>query len=295
MVWNTAFYGEWIPLGKKSSETDVVLASHSSSEGTFSFACPGMYPEKVHSLIMPAMLSNLAVVHYTPALQGAGLGETIVLLSLLQKPGFFAVSQDSDQELLDRLVKGTSLEKWERVEDTEVSIREQVKKFEVPVQEGTPKILVDASFEVKSVGTVILGVVQQGTVKVYDKLIANPSGKECMVKSIQKQDKNFKEAGFNDRVGLSIKGVTPEDVPRGTILCVDKLPTAKEFNAKVTLSPFTKELPHDIHLCLGLQWGAMHWDGSKVTSKKEWVLDGTGILAHNTKPGTLRVLGKLEL
>ena len=206
MNLNIAFYGKWVPLGKKSSETDVLLASHSSSEGTFSYSAPAMYPNKIHSLIMPAMISNATVVHYTPALAGAELGETIVLLDLLQKPGFFAVSEDADLGTLDAVTANTSLSSWERVPDGEPSIREQIKKFSFSPEDGPTKILVDAAFDVKSVGTVVLGLVQRGSLTVYDKLTAYPSGKEATVKSIQKQDKNFKEAGSNNRVGLSLKG-----------------------------------------------------------------------------------------
>ncbi|MFC2174857.1 EF-Tu/IF-2/RF-3 family GTPase [archaeon] len=295
MNLNIAFYGPWVPLGKKSSETDVLLASHSSSEGVFSFAAPSMYPEKIHSLIMPAMMSNAAVVHYTPALQGSTLGETIVLLDLLGKPGFFAVSEDADLGTLDAITKTTSLSQWARVPDDEVSIREEIKNFPISPPDGPTKVIVDASFDVKSVGTVVLGLVQSGSLNVYDKLTAYPSGKEATVKSIQKQDKNFKTAEPNDRVGLSMKGVSVEDVPRGTLLSAEPIPSAKEFEAKVTLSPFAKELPHDLHLCLGLQWGGVHLDGNKITSEKEWALDGTGIIAHNAKPGGLRVLGRVDL
>lgn len=294
MSWNVAFYGKWIDLGKKSSETDVILASHSSSDGTFSYVTPAIYPEKIHSLIMPAMMSNLAVVHYTPELQGFALGETLVLLDLLQKPGFFAISEDADLGMLDQFTKGTSLENWSRVEDNAIAIREEIKKFDSFPAEGPTKVLVDASFDVKSVGTVILGLVQQGDIKTYDKLTAYPSGKEATIKSIQKQDKNFQTAEANDRVGLSLKGVSVDDVTRGTILSSEPIASAKEFEAKVTLSPLVKELPYDLHLCLGLQWGGVHLNGNKLISEKIWALEGTGILAHNVKPGTLRLLGRIE-
>ncbi|MCK4327054.1 MAG: hypothetical protein KAW41_01105 [Candidatus Diapherotrites archaeon] len=294
MNLNIAFYGQWVPLGKKSSETDVLLASHSSSEGVFSYAAPAMYPEKIHSLIMPAMMSSAAVVHYTPALAGAALGETIVLLGLLQKPGFFAVSDDADLGTLDAITKSTSLSSWARVPDDETAIREEIKNFSIPPVDGPTKVLVDASFDVKSVGTVVLGLVQRGSLAVYDKLTAYPSGKEATVKSIQKQDKNFKAAEPNDRVGLSLKGVSVEDVPRGTLLSAEPIPTAKEFEVRPTISPLAKELPHDLHLCLGLQWGGVHLDGNKISSEKEWALDGTGIIAHNAKPGPLRVLGRVD-
>ena len=85
-----------------------------------------------------------------------------------------------------------------------------------------------------------------------------------------------------------------EDVPRGTILSTTPIESAKEFEVKTTIHPLVKELPHDMHLCLGLQWGGVHLNENKITSEKNWILDGTGILAHNTKPGSLRILGRIE-
>lgn len=294
MNYNVAFYGKWIRLAKKSSETDVLLASHSSSEDTFSFAAPALYPEKIHSLVMPAMMSDIVVVHYTQELQGVALGETLVLLDLLRKPGFFVIAENTDTELLDRFVKTTFLASWDRVPDNEIAIKEKIKTFAIPEKIGPAKILVDASFEVRSVGTVILGRVLQGSLKIHDKLTAYPSKAQATIKSIQKQDKNFRDAQFNDRVGLALKGVSVSDVPRGTVLSAEPIECAKEFNANVSLFPLVKQLPHDSHLCLGLQWGKVHVDGNKITSEKSWALEGTGILCHNTKPGSLRVLGRLS-
>ena len=296
MSWNVAFYGKWIPLGKKSSETDVMLASHASSEGVFSFAAPAMYPDKIHSLVMPAMLADLAIVHYTPELSGAALGETLVLLDLLKKPGLFVMG-GGDPELLDRFTRGSSLAQWARVDANEVMIKEEIKKFPVAGTgcEGPAKVMVDAAFEVKSVGTVVLGVVKRGSIKVYDKLTAYPSGKEAVIRSIQKQDKDFKEAQAGDRVGLAIKNVEVGDVPRGTLLSAEPITSAKEFPAKITLSPLIKALPADLHLCLGLQWGGVRQVDGKFKSESAWALDGAGILCHSTKPGSLRVLGKVDV
>jgi selenocysteine-specific translation elongation factor len=295
MGWNVAFYGPWVDLGKKTSTTDVMLASHADSGGTFSYAAPAMYPEKIHSLIMPAMMSQLAVVHYTPELQGAALGETLVLLDLLRKPGVFAVEDGADVETLSRFTKGTTLEQWPRVPDNAPSIREEIMKFPLPSAEGKAKVIVDAAFEVKSVGTVVLGLVQRGKISVHDKLTAYPSGAEASIRSIQKQDKNFTEASCGDRVGLALKNAEVGDVPRGTILSAEPIPVAKEFPAKIALSPLAKSLPNDLHLCLGLQWGGVRLDSGRLVSDKAFALDGTGIVAHNAKPGTLRVLGRAEL
>ena len=54
--------------------------------------------------------------------------------------------------------------------------------------EGPCIIPIDHAFGVKGIGTVILGVIRQGTVKTYDQLNILPSGKSILVKSIQMHD-----------------------------------------------------------------------------------------------------------
>ncbi len=294
MAWNIAWYGPWMGLGKKSSETDILLASHSDSDGVISFAAPAMYPEKIRSLVLPAMMSGIAVVHYTPELKGAELGEVLVLLGLLGKPGFFAVSEYADTGMLDRVVKGTAMEKWKRVPDGEAEIRQAIMGFPLPKREGPAQVIVDASFSVKGVGVVVLGIIKQGTVKVYDKLTAYPGKKETTVKSIQKQDKSFSEAGAGDRVGLALKGVSVKEVPRGTVLSAEPVEVASEFPYRFEKSRFfAGELPKDLHLALGAQWAGVHL-GDKAECAKELALyEDFGIVAVDTKPGKLRIAGKL--
>jgi hypothetical protein len=68
-------------------------------------------------------------------------------------------------------------------------------------------IPIDHAFNVKGIGTVILGVIKQGTVKTYDQLMILPSGNNILVKSIQMHDDPVNESKSPARVGLAIKGV----------------------------------------------------------------------------------------
>ena len=81
-------------------------------------------------------------------------------------------------------------------------------------------IPVDHAFDVKGVGTVVLGVVKQGTVKVYDQLRIMPAGSDIVVKSIQMHDDPVHESKSPARVGLAVKGMTAEQISRGDILCL---------------------------------------------------------------------------
>ncbi len=67
-------------------------------------------------------------------------------------------------------------------------------------------------FDVKSVGTVILGIIKSGTVKKHDKVLVEPLGKEVMIKGIQSQDRDFDSAEAGMRVGLNLKGVEADEL-----------------------------------------------------------------------------------
>ena len=57
-----------------------------------------------------------------------------------------------------------------------------------------PYVSVDHSFGVKGVGTVALGILRNGELKVYDKFKVVPGMKDTMVRSIQKHDQNYQDA-----------------------------------------------------------------------------------------------------
>src|SRR5215813_3839534 len=85
--------------------------------------------------------------------------------------------------------------------------------------EGPCIIPIDHAFNVKGIGTVILGVIKQGTVKTYDQLKILPSGNNILVKSIQMHDDPVNESKSPARVGVAVKGVDADDISRGDVLC----------------------------------------------------------------------------
>ena len=106
---------------------------------------------------------------------------------------------------------------------------------------------IDHSFDVKGVGTVLLGGINQGKVKVYDKLKLFPLNKEILIKSIQMHDDPVNESYSPARVGLAVKGVVPREIERGDIVCsgdtlriatkdvlVTNFSKNKYFNEKIT-------------------------------------------------------------
>lgn len=110
--------------------------------------------------------------------------------------------------------------------------------------EGPCIIPIDHAFNVKGIGTVILGVIRQGTVKTYDQLNILPSGKSILVKSIQMHDDPVNESKSPARVGLAIKGVNADEISRGDVLCSQGASNLKvttdAIHAEFIKSPYHK-------------------------------------------------------
>ena len=63
-----------------------------------------------------------------------------------------------------------------------------------------------------------------------------------MVKSIQMHDDSVEEATCPARVGIAAKGVTPDDIQRGDILCLpDTVLTSQEIEIDYLQSKFFKD------------------------------------------------------
>ncbi|TXT55491.1 MAG: Elongation factor Tu [Promethearchaeota archaeon] len=106
------------------------------------------------------------------------------------------------------------------------------------------KILIDHAFPVKGVGTVALGIVKEGILKkgqMVEIVGYNSVMKKTIVRSIQKQDRNFPEAYRNERVGLVLKGIKPNEIDRNNLLAIPG--TFKEENeilVEFTMNEFYK-------------------------------------------------------
>jgi selenocysteine-specific translation elongation factor len=104
-------------------------------------------------------------------------------------------------------------------------------------------IVVDHVFDVKGVGTVVLGTVKQGEIKTYDELVLSPSNKTVVIKSIQMHDDPVNTSKKNSRVGLAIKGASAKDISRGDVITSPgfaKIATAN-FQLAFIKNPYFKE------------------------------------------------------
>jgi selenocysteine-specific translation elongation factor len=124
-----------------------------------------------------------------------------------------------------------------------------------------------------------------------------------MVKSIQMHDDNVDEAISPARVGLSLKGVKPDEITRGDVLCEDdSLPISSEIELDFKKNPFYKDNFAENQMCLvniGLQIKAAKFNSTepvRLTLDKHAVYDKSDT-AVILKPesDTIRILGSVTI
>jgi selenocysteine-specific translation elongation factor len=226
-------------LGKKGTATDITLYNLKKDEATVTFIEPTRYPERLAPLYYAVALAEKAVIVVDEL--NAAFGECLVMLQCaVVNSGFFILRNYVPQEKIIPLIKGTSLEKFEFIEDNPTSLKErcltEAAQKTANGESAVGTVPVDHAFSVKGVGTVVLGMVTKGTIRKHDNLKVLPGTKTAQVRSIQKHDDEFDSASKGDRVGLAVKNVEVEDVDRGTVLTTDPaVKTSKTLKTKAFL------------------------------------------------------------
>jgi selenocysteine-specific translation elongation factor len=187
--------------------------------------------------------------------------------------GYIVLRNYLAPEQLAPLIKGTVLESYRHVEDDRTALREVLlaeSRNNVRSDVGRKgAVPIDHFFNVKGVGTVILGHVVGGTIRKHDDLRVLPTDRKALVRSIQKHDDDFDEATSGDRVGLALKNIDVEQLDRGYVLTED---TRMKCDASVTapaelVSYWRTPLKEGMVLHLG------HWM-QFVSARVETVQDG---------------------
>jgi selenocysteine-specific translation elongation factor len=225
-------------IGKKGSESDFCIYNCKEGGAVVCIYHATKYPEKVQPLLYCLSLADAAYFHPTAIDKFAG--EMIVAAAVFGKKLLVVVDRVSREEI-EPLLKSACVKEYEFFEGDMNEFREKLLTYSPTRKaDGKTEVLIDSCFPVKGIGTVALGIVQQGTVRVHQKLAFILSGKESEVKSIQVQDEDEREAEAGSRVGLSLKGVEPEDVEKGDYAVEERFAPCSLFEADVTLSRFYK-------------------------------------------------------
>jgi len=123
------------------------------------------------------------------------------------------------------------------------TILEQLDLFAPPEKPTTLPLRMPLQdvYEITGIGTVPVGKIETGTMKVGQKVLILPgrSGKgvEGEVRSVEMHHEQLTQAEAGDNVGVNIRGVGKKDIARGDVVCDAAKPAtiAEEFVAQVAV------------------------------------------------------------
>ncbi|HUS78488.1 MAG TPA: translation elongation factor EF-1 subunit alpha [Patescibacteria group bacterium] len=100
------------------------------------------------------------------------------------------------------------------------------KPLRIPVQEV---------YSIRGVGTVPVGKVETGVLKMDQTVVFMPSGERGEVKSIETHYTRMNEAGPGDNIGFNVKGIPRDKIKRGDVAgATSDIPkVAKAFNGRI--------------------------------------------------------------
>jgi selenocysteine-specific translation elongation factor len=231
-------------IGKKGTDTDIAFYNLKKGEDTVTLLEPVRYPERLAPLFYSASIANFAIIvvdkidhifgEAVLMLDCCGVGKGIIVLRNFIVP-----------EQVAPLIAGTVAENYDFVEDDPIEIRgmlfQEIDSFSPLKPEDCKEgsVPVDHHFNVKGVGTVVLGSVSQGTIRKHDRLRVLPGEDIAIVRSIQKHDDNYDWAVEGERVGMALKGVDAEALDRGYVLTNDEsLKVDSHMDVNAELIPF---------------------------------------------------------
>ena len=283
-------------FGKKGTVTDLSLYDRKESDIIKTWVTPSGFPEKIQPLFQAINLAEYVIFHVDKLDKFTG-EQIIALDSLKKEKGILSHTFDVDETQLEKMIKGTVIEQYKKVDQDK--IKEEMDKLPPVSTDGSSEMVIDHCFDVKGVGTVILGKVTSGKIKQYDNLKLYPADIDVMIKSIQMHDDPVEESVCPARVGLAVKGVKPDEVGRGDIISTEGVvDIKKDIELDFQKNPFYKNEIAENQGCLvniGLQIKAAKFSSIsplKLTFEKPIVCK-QGQIAVILKPEStsIRILG----
>jgi len=232
-------------VGKKGTSTDITFYNLKRGESTVTIVEPTRYPERLAPLFFAASLARKAILVVDQI--DAAFGESVIMLQALgTNEGYIILRNYIDPGRIAPIVKGTVLEGYEQIDDDPIALRERLLS-EADRLAGEPPspeekggaIPVDHFFNVRGIGTVILGTMAGGVIRKHETLKVLPGERTAQVRSIQKHDDDFDWAREGDRAGIALKNIEAEELDRGDVLSSDdSLKAESRISARAELIPY---------------------------------------------------------
>lgn len=302
-------------IGKSGTESDITFINLKKDDDTVTIIEPTRYPDRLAPLYYAVAMSDSALVvidAITPV-----LGEMVIMLDVMGiESGMIVLQNYLDKSQIAPLIRGTVLEGYEFVEDNPIELRERFLSmageitYPDPIP-GTGFVMIDHAFNVKGIGTVVLGSVEKGTIHQHDMVTVLPGEMTCQIRSIQKHDADAKEAYQTDRVGLALKNISAEELERGMVLTTDpSIKVTSEVSGTAKVVRFWPEpLREGLVVHIGLWTQFVTGRITSVTNEADWhscsvvieldkeiaYLPGEKAVIHYLDGGKLRIAGSVIL
>ncbi|MBW9223994.1 translation elongation factor EF-1 subunit alpha [Methanothermococcus sp. SCGC AD-155-E23] len=133
----------------------------------------------------------------------------------------------------DNVVKRSDKMPWYKG-PTLVEVIDSFKPPEKPIDKPL-RLPIQDVYSITGVGTVPVGRVETGVMRVGDKIVFEPAGVSGEVKSIEMHHEPIEQAEPGDNIGFNVRGVSKKDIKRGDVVGhPDNPPTvASEFTAQI--------------------------------------------------------------
>jgi len=303
-------------LGKTGTVSDITLYNLKRGDTSVTFIEPTRYPEKIAPLFFAVSTADKAIMVVDEV--NAAFGETVLMLQCAGvAKGQLILRNFLTRDQLLPLIKGTVLEGYEVFSGNVNELREMLLDEAAALGEnaGEPTpvgtVPIDHFFNVKGIGTVVLGGVASGAIHTHDTVQVLPIKKQVQVRSIQKLDEDVGIAMKGDRVGVALKGIEAGELDRGYVLSSDPgMKTTDLISGRLELVPYwTLPLKEGMTVHVG-HWmqflnGKIEMVDDKNGDRRPHVtlrLDkeiihppGARAILHYLEGGKLRVMGSMSL
>jgi len=292
-------------IGKTGTESDLRLWNKKDRDLSLTAIAPSTYPEKIVPMLQVAALCDYPVLDANRL--DSAFGEIAIALSATRKTGLMILRDPATAERARGLVKDR-LHGWVHMdwagEESARRFRELLPGILVPRDAAAPcTVVLDHAFSVRGVGTVALGFVRRGTLRLHDELRLAPLDETVLIRSIQRFDEDVAEAPPGSRVGVALKGVEANEIERGFMLTADESVLSRPV---VAVNPYHRiDFARDavevgargFHLAAGpyVRPVVLNEVGSSLEATADrpmpLIAGDTAFLAALRGPGSLRVLG----
>lgn len=303
-------------LGKKGTSTDITFYNLKKGHVTVTFLEPTRYPERLAPLFYTVSMAHEAIIVISEIT--STIAEWILMLDCADvKCGTIILKNYIQPEQIAPLIKGTVLENYKIAEEDFIGLTAELLSRAAEMPDSEPKegipgsVPIDHHFNVRGIGTVILGCVADGWIKKHDKMRVEPADKVCQIRSVQKHDDDFDFACRGDRVGCALKDIEADALDRGYVLTNDSAVIHKNImTVKALLVKYwPAELKEQMVISIG-HWmqfiparitavdNGTDWHNPTLTLETETPLVfkiGDNAVLHYLDGGKLRIIGTAKL